>query len=176
MSSALKGICYSWVLLLFLFLLSWKLCKSHCPVIATSVSPILSLRKLRQNTLMGLQVPLHASHTLQPPDTVCIWGLIQAVNSWDKYIKSTLISFAVSVGCGIAHSLPQIDCSFAFSCQTTDSFYIRGSHISLLGKVIHSDINKTCSSNRITYFGNRNSLISPVSKRPHGVCAVLSFE
>lgn len=97
-------------------------------------------------------------------------------HSWDKYIRSTLISFAVSVGCGIIHFLSRIDCSFAFSCQTTVSFYIRGSHISLLGKIIHGDTNKACGSNRITYFGNRNSLISPVNKRPHGVCAVLSFE
>lgn len=159
-----------------LFQLSWKKCKSHCPVIATSGSSILFLQKLRQNALMGLQFPLYASHTLQPPDTVCIWGLIQAVNSWDKYIKSTLISLAVSVGCGIVHSLPRIDCSFAFSCQTTVSFYIRQSHISLMGKIIHDDINRACGSNRITYFSNSNSLISPVSKRPHGVCAVLSFE
>lgn len=87
-------------------------------------------------------------------------------HSWDKYIKSTFISFAVLVGCGIVHFLPQIDCSFAFSCQTTVSFYIRGSHISLLGKIIHGDINKACGSNRVKYFGNRSSLISPVNKSP----------
>lgn len=97
-------------------------------------------------------------------------------HSWDKYIKSALISFVVSVGCGIIHFLPQIDCNLAFGCQTTTSFYVRGSHISLLGKIIHGDIYKACGSKRITYFGNRNSVISPVNKRPHGVCAVFFFE
>lgn len=71
------------------------------------------------------------------------------------------------MGCGILHFLPQIDCSVAFSCQTTASFYLGGSHISLLGKIIHGDIKQACGGNEITYVGNSNSLLFLQQTRGH---------
>lgn len=176
MSPAQKGICYSWGLSLVGF----------CSRARNASHTALSLQHLLlPSFLCGSQDKMHYGVTISPssfPNSSAFWHSLYmrsnsgCQNSWDKYIKSTLISFAVSAGCGIVCFLPQIDCSFVFTSQTTVSFYIRGSHISLLSKIIHGDINKACGSNRITYFGNRNSPISPVNKRPHGVCAVLSFE
>lgn len=155
MSPAQKGICYSWGLLMFLFLLSWKQCKSRCPVAWCNICfshPFSA--EVEAECINGVTIsPSCFPYSSAPWHSLYLRSNSGCQHSWDKYIKSTLISFAVSIGCGIIHFLSWIDCSFAFSCQTTVSFYIRGSHISLLGKIIHGDINKACSSNRITHFG-----------------------
>lgn len=177
LSPAQRGICYCWGLLRFpvsaLMEAGQVTLPCHCNIcFSHPFSEEVEAKCIKGVTISTSCFPYSSA----PWHSLYLRSNSSCQHSWDKYIKSTLISFAVSVGCGIIHFLPRVDCSFAFSCQTTGSFYIRGSHISLLGKIIHGDINKACGSKRIIYFGNRNSLISPVNKRPHGVCAALSLE
>ena len=72
MSAAREGICYSWGL---------SLLASLALVEAAQVTPRCCCNicfshpfsaEAEAEYIMGLQFPLHASHPLQPPDTVCI--------------------------------------------------------------------------------------------------------